>query len=110
QMNPAKMRAGRVGSQPLLGMCSDVHTPPFHASPMDSRRHFFREVVIKIEAAIESGGERMTIEDHCANESSGAIAVALKQFCPGRMRGCQRHGEVRDSMRAWKQAGQNGRM
>ena len=68
------------------------------------------EVVVKIEATIETWGKRPAIQYYRANECCRVVTVLLQQFGPGGVGRGQGNGEISYSVHAGQQPGKNGRV
>src|SRR5581483_1676040 len=107
QMHPCEPRTSRMSIKPLFGVLDDISAAALHTSPAGLCGGSGREVVIKIEPAIETGCQAVAIENNRANKRSCVIAVPLQQGSQGRVAGIERDGEVGYTMRTGEQARQN---
>src|SRR5215467_3060875 len=94
EMNPDKMRTGRMRRHPFF--CALHH---IHAAPLDSPEAGFRlrmlwEVVIKIESAIKTRSQRFAIKDDSPDKCRGMVALLFQQLRPSRMGGGKRYGKI----------------
>src|SRR6266498_3649759 len=106
-MHPQEMRAARVCCEPVLRSSADLHAATLHAPPTRLCLRMLIEIIVKIKPTIQTGCQRVAIEDDGADKSSGLVARLLQHLSPSFVSWCQRHTKIGDTMRARKQAGQN---
>ncbi len=58
----------------------------------------FGEVVVEIEAAIQSWRQRLAVKNDCADERGSVIAIFLQQFRKSDMRGSKGNCKIGDPM------------
>ena len=107
KMDPDKMRAGGMRGHPCFRVLHYIRAAAFHPAPTRFCLGLRRKVVIEIEAAIQTRGECVAVQNDCPDEGRGVIALRLQQGCQSRMRRRQRHGKIGDAMTAGQQAGQD---
>src|SRR5277367_7161906 len=89
QMYPHKVWAGAVFLKPTFSVADD-----FHAAALDTTPAFFvraicifaiglGKVVVEIKAAIQTGSERVAVENHGSYESRSLITAFLQQLRRG---------------------------
>src|SRR5579863_2892203 len=101
------MWTGRMLCHPGFGMLNNLHAAALDASPAGFRLRMLGEVVVVIEAAVESRGESLAIENDRADESGCVVGVFLEQFGDGGMTGRKRNGEIGHAVRTGQQTGEN---
>ena len=107
EMDPNEMRSGGMRGHPCFRVLHHIRAAPFDPAPARFCLGLRGKVVVEIEAAIQSRGQRVAVEDDRADEGRGVIAVRLQQRGQRGMSGRQRHGKIGDAMAAGQKAGQD---
>src|SRR5271155_4035048 len=101
------MWAGWMLTQPRLRVPHHFHPPAFNASPSRFRGWMLGKVVVEVEPLIESGSQRLAVENDCSNKSGCVIALLAKQLRQRWIRRRQRHAKIGHSVCAWQQPREN---
>src|SRR5260370_20717433 len=107
QVYPDEVRSGTVFLEPSFGVRDDFHTAALDASPALFSFSLGGKVIVEIEAAIESGSERVAVENHGSDESCGLVAALLQKLRRGHMLRRERDAKIGDAVHAGQEAGQD---
>src|SRR6266550_5850511 len=107
QVNPNKTRSAAMLRQPTFGVLNHFHAAPLHASEALLALCLGWEVIVEIEASIESGGERAAVQNHSADERCSLVALLLQQFRPSRVLRRERDSKVRHPVHAGQKSRQD---
>src|SRR5690349_13133078 len=107
KMDPHEMRACAVRGEVGFGMLHHVHATALHPSPALFGLRMFREVVVKIEAVIETRRQGLAVENYGSDESGGVIALLLQSLSERGVGGGERNSEVGYAMNAGKKPGED---
>src|SRR6266478_992514 len=107
QVYPNKTWAGAMLFQPTFGVLNDFHTAPLDAPEALFGFRFGREVIVEIEASIESRREGAAVKNHSADEGCGLITLLLEQFRPGRVLWRKRDSKISHAVHAGQESSQD---
>lgn len=120
QMHPEEARTAGFGggmrSEPCFSVGDHFIGAAFHAAKarggfavFADRRSVCGKVVVKVEAAIEAGGKRGTVENHGAYEGGSLVPLRLEQLSQCGV-ASKRNAEVGNAVRARQQSGEDAGM
>jgi len=69
-----------MGTEPCLCPLNDDHASTLNSSPSRFRVGLLRKIVIELEPAIETGCERLTVQNHRSDECRRSVSLFPKQF------------------------------
>src|SRR2546430_16111814 len=103
------MRSSRMCGEPRLGMLHNFHSAPFNSTPSGLRRWMLREIVVVVEAAVQSGGKALAVENHSTDECGSVITLFAKRFRECCVVWRKRYGKVGDAVGAGQKPGEDCR-
>src|SRR6266403_1128821 len=107
QVYPNKTWAGAMLRQPTFGVLNDFHTAPLDAPEALFAFRFGGEVIVEIEASIESRSESAAVKNHSTDEGCGLITLLFEQFRPSRVPWRERDTKVRYAVHAGQESSQD---